>query len=277
MDNQNNQNNLKNRNNQNPVVDKVDPIFKCEHVQGTETSKYGRGGEKYLATNTPFPTLLTLLTNKTRYTATAKVDGTSTLVRDGKLWKRRDQKDKKSKMPPTWILTGEQREKHAVGYMPIQEGSKEDQWFWEVFETPLNSENPRVRVLRPIEFMEQGSNNCYDMRNKKKLQAMYVDISELEGKTLELLGPKVQGNPHSLPFHVLMEHGIMECPTYPNLLDADSLNKIKEWHSTDPIGMNVEGVVLHFATGEIFKLHRHHLDLVWHLNTRVTPILDLVF
>jgi hypothetical protein len=270
------------------VVDKVDPLFICAHVKDTETSKYGRGGEKYLATNTLFPDLLTLLTNKTRYMATAKADGTSALVRDGKLWKRRDQKDKKSKMPPTWVLTGKQREKHAVGYMPIQAGSKEDQWFWEVFETPLNPENqrvpenPRVRVLRPIEFMEQGSNNCYDMRNKKKLEAIYVDISELEGKTLELLGPKVQGNPHSLPFHVLMEHGIMECSTYPNLLDENLLkenllNRIKEWHTTDQIGMNIEGIVLHFETGDIFKLHRHHLDLVWNLNTRVTPILDLVF
>lgn len=300
-----------------PVLDKIDPIFVCKHVH-EPIAKYGRSGQKYLATSTMNADLSALVKKGIPYKATAKVDGTSMLVRNGVLLKRRDQKlDRKGKkkMPNTWIMTGEPSERHGVGYMPLEKG---DKWFFDVFERDASNPNvvdqighplvngtpsTRVRVIRfssmvtrSPEYVVTSSDTTGDstiasrsleyVSNGRKLEYTYVDLSELNGKSFELMGPKIQGNHHSLEFHALMEHGLIDLPTYPLPIDADAdadanalLSRIKEWQDSDLVGRAIEGVVLHFESGEMFKLHRHHLDMEWS-NTSdngLTPLFDLAF
>jgi Family of unknown function (DUF5565) len=270
-----------------PVYDKVPAIFVCAHVEGTETEKFGRNGQKYLATPQLNSELISYLTVGLYFKPTAKIDGTSMIVRDGALLKRRDRKqkwDKKKRsmvlkdMPKTWIQTGLQTKTHGVGYMPLEKG---DTWFFDVFERdpnegglenkighPLIDESPSTRV-RIVEIADS------------KLVYRFVELSELNGKSFELVGPKIQCNTHGLEYHALMEHGVIECTTFPDIsgnTGEDLLEEIREWHRTDPLGSAVEGIVLHFDNGKMFKLHRHHLDMEWghHSTEQPTPLFDLV-
>lgn len=99
--------------------------------------------------------------------ATEKIDGTSCLVRNGKLYRRYDAKQGKTPLPnfePTQEpdeVTG-----HWPGWIPVGDGP-EDKWSREAFGI--------MGVL-------------YD-------------------GTYELVGPKVQGNPYNLDRHELWKHG----------------------------------------------------------------------
>jgi Family of unknown function (DUF5565) len=270
------------------VYDKVPPIFVCEHLEGTETEKFGRNGQKYLATPHLNAELISYLTAGIAFKATAKVDGTSTIVRDGLFLKRRDRKQKWNKkkkqmvlkaMPDDWIRTGIQTDKHGVGYMPLERG---DTWFFDVFDRdpdhpesasedghPLIDGSPSTRV-RVVEIV--GTELVY----------RFVELSDLDGKSFELLGPKIQCNSHGLQYHALMEHGALDCANYPDVSangGPDLLEEIRDWHRTDPLGSAVEGIVLHFENGKMFKLHRHHLDMEWghQSNDPVTPLFEIAF
>jgi Family of unknown function (DUF5565) len=267
------------------VLDKVPAMFHCEHVEGTQTGKFGRAGQKYLATTTLTPELVVLLEEGVSFKVTAKVDGTSTIVRNGRLLKRRDQKfdkrkGKKKNMPNSWIQTGIPSEKHGVGYMPLEKG---DKWFFDVFERDPDNANNTDKNGHPMINEELSTRVRVVQFNKidKSLTYEYIDLSDLNGKSFELMGPKIQCNSHSLQFHALMEHGLIECATYPEVTvnNPNLLDQIKEWHSTDPLGQAIEGVVLHFESGQMFKLHRHHLDMEWghNSNENVTPLFDVQF
>jgi hypothetical protein len=244
------------------VIDKIKPIFICEHLEGTVTEKANRSGQKYLATSILNPDVQTLLESGTLYKVTAKVDGTSCIVRDSELLKRRDQKiDKrtgsKKTMPDKWILTGESTEVHGVGYMPIEQG---DKWYLDVFD----SDNQRVRVLQIKD---------------RVICSEYVKLKDLNNHSYELIGPKIQSDPHSLGFHALIEHGLIELNNFPDIGNHDPsdnlLDRIKEWILTDPVGQSVEGVVIHFENGVMFKLHKHHLGMEWN-SDGTHPLLDIV-
>lgn len=105
-------------------------------------------------------------------TATEKIDGTSCLFQDGKLYKRYDAK--KGKKPPE-NFTPAQPEADSVtghwpGWVPVGEGP-EDKWHREALETA-----------------RQGP-------------------TYLRNWTYELIGPKVQGNPYRRMHHELIRHG----------------------------------------------------------------------
>lgn len=268
------------------VRDKVDPIFQCKHVKGTETEKVGRDGEKYLAIPKLNDELVQCLNENIPFKVTAKVDGTSTLVLNSTLLKRRDRKnawDKRQKkmipkkMPNSWIQTGVQTDSHGVGYMPLEKG---DTWFFDVFERDVNPDEVDA-IGHPLINGKKSTRVRVVKFKDSKLVYEYVDLSDLNGKSFELLGPKIQSNPHGLKFHALMEHGLIECKTYPlistNVVDfADLLQQIKEFHNTDPLGIVIEGTVLHFKNGKMFKLHRHHLDLEWSSNIVAAPLFGVV-
>ena len=253
------------------VKDKIEPIFKCEHIKGTTTEKTGRDGEKYLATPNLNDEVLHLLQNGHACKVTAKVDGSSCLIMGNQLLKRRDRKpswDKRSKknvlkpMPATWIPTGVQTDTHGIGYMSLEKG---DTWFFDVFKRDgnLGDENLGDENLGDENLGDENSvvdnighplingNRSTRVRivtiEENKFVYKFVDLSELEGKSFEHLGPKVQGNPHGLKFHALMEHGLIECKTYPKIMTdskpGELLDQIKAWHSTNPLGMAIEGVV----------------------------------
>lgn len=237
----------------NTVKDKVPAIFVCQHV-GEPTKKYGRSGMKYLATNKYNPDLIDLLQSGVRYKVTGKVDGTCSLIMNGKLNARRDIKPGK-KIPPTWFQTGippdNDKPQHFIGFLPIT--AKEYKWHLDCF-TKDDKEEYNMNKIKVLTLNTEGTGLTYDT----------VDIGTLEGKSVEVMGPKFQSNPHKLKDHVVMIHGLIELPTFPGLdPDTDILDSIKEWFKTDKRGRILEGVVVHFETGEMFKIHRHHLDMEW--------------
>ena len=105
-------------------------------------------------------------------TATRKMDGTSCMVRGGKLYKRYDAK--RGKAPPNGFEPAQEPDEntgHWPGWIPVGDGP-EDRWHREAF-------------------------------------ANYGDESIPDG-TYELVGPKVQGNPERYTGHVLVRHGAIQ-------------------------------------------------------------------
>lgn len=103
--------------------------------------------------------------------ATVKIDGTSCLVRDGKLYKRYELR--KGKTPPPDFIPAQEPDPvtgEAPGWLPVGDGP-DDKWHREAWENSL------------------------------QLNGALPDW------TYELVGPKVQGNPYQYDRHVLKIHG----------------------------------------------------------------------
>lgn len=156
--------------------------------------------------------------------ATRKFDGTSCLVRNGKLYKRHEVK--KDHTPPLDFepandvdsTTGKQQ-----GWVPVGDSS-EDQWHREAF----GSGEVCVVGFDTIEFPEDWS---------------YGAI--IDG-TYELCGPKIQGNPEGFERHELVRHGcvVLECPR--------EFDALKEYLKT----VGYEGIVWHHPDGRMVKIKR---------------------
>jgi len=249
------------------VTDKIDALLKCVHVKGTNTAKPGRWGEKYLAINEFNPDFLELLKANIPYKITGKVDGTCALIKNSKLNKRRDVKDG-TNIPAGWFQTGaSEKNGHLMGYLPIIFNLPDDKWFVEC--------HPKLDATKIMTLSLNSMRNGLEYRE--------VDISSLEGLSVEVMGPKIQSNQHNLKLHCVMEHGLVELNTFPDLnkyIDQDPnkyidnvatiLNDVKEWFKNDEQGKFFEGCVLHFANGKMFKLHRHHLDLEWEMKSNMS-------
>jgi len=65
------------------VTDKIYAILKCQMIAGTVSEKSGRTGEKYLAISELNADIISLLLSGMKYKATAKIDGTCTLIKNG--------------------------------------------------------------------------------------------------------------------------------------------------------------------------------------------------
>lgn len=99
--------------------------------------------------------------------ATGKIDGTSCMVRAGKLFKRREIKGSQQ-APEGFEVAGYDPETaKTVGWVAVSDTDPEDAWHREAF--------------RSAEFWDDG--------------------------TYELIGPKVQGNPEGVHRHRLVRHG----------------------------------------------------------------------
>lgn len=113
--------------------------------------------------------------------ATRKIDGTSCLWRDGKLWKRHELKHGKTApagFAPAQVpdpVTGD-----VPGWLPVGDGPE-------------------------------------DARHREALQQPWTAV---EGATYELLGPKVQKNPEGYAQHVLVRHGAEVLEDAPRTFDA---------------------------------------------------------
>lgn len=102
--------------------------------------------------------------------ATVKIDGTSCLVQDGKLYKRYDAK--KGKTPPEGFIPAQEPDqitKHYPGWLAVDSSKAEDKWHVQAFE----------------------------------------NFSGEDG-TYELIGEKVQGNLYNITGHQLVKHGDWE-------------------------------------------------------------------
>lgn len=112
--------------------------------------------------------------------ATRKHDGTSVLIRDGKMYKRYELRPGKEAPYGFQQVDHDETTGKSVGWVEVGNGA-EDKWFIE-------------------SIKNHGAN---------------PDKVILTDGTYELLGPKVQGNPEHAEEHYLQPHRLAE--TYPNV------------------------------------------------------------
>lgn len=170
--------------------------------------------------------------------ATIKFDGTCCMVKEGKLYKRYDRKLSKSKArrlkrdksyapqiedykppPPAWIAAEPEPNRHTghwPGWLPVSPHAPEDKWHREAWE-------------RDGVFLEDG--------------------------TYELLGPKIQGNPHQRERHSLVRHGQEILIPQP---PRDFVG-LKEWLDKN----RMEGIVWHHPDGRMVKIKRRDFGFDW--------------
>ena len=191
------------------------------------------------------------------YKVTGKVDGTACVIKDSTMCKKRDLKPGR-KVPKTWFSlvtvqdtkdNNDEEHLHMIGYMPIE---KSDKWHYDCF---AKNDDGTLDLTRVHILNRKDNHLIYEVAN----------IRDLEGKSIEVMGPKFQGNPHKLDRHVVMVHGELELKTYPSLDSTNLLELSKKWFVEGECGKFLEGVVVHFGnnTNKMFKVHRHHLDMSW--------------
>jgi hypothetical protein len=84
--------------------------------------------------------------------------------------------------------------------------------------------------------------------------------SKLAGKTVEFMGPKVQGNPSNLSVYCFAIHGEVEVPQ--GDVPLGSYAAVQQHMRDHPLMF--EGYVVRvLATGQLFKIARSHLGLPW--------------
>jgi hypothetical protein len=258
------------------VTDKVSPILVCKHIVNTTTKKHDRNGPEYVATNQINPDLLALLENGKKYKPTGKVDGTGCIVLNGKILKKRDLKTEVSRAnpPPGWIQTGQDNVSgHLIGFMPLDAG---DKWHLECYVKKSDGSINTDRIMTLT-----SNDDCTGLIYKE------IDTSSLNGCSIEVVGPNWNKNPHGIKIHCVMRHGEIILDNFPDLtkyinpnidikmqtdqtVSLNLLQDIKDWFHTNDQGSFLEGVVLHFDNGLMYKLHRHHLSMKWG-NTEENP------
>lgn len=128
-------------------------------------------------------------------TATRKLDGTCCMIRDGKLYKRRELR-KGDTVPPLFEQADYDDETgKTVGWVPIDIG-REDRWHMEAFDAAHRA----ITAPRP------------------------------DDGTYELVGPKVQGNPEKATAHCLIRHGSIQEHDVPRTFEG-----LSDWLATRDI------------------------------------------
>lgn len=154
--------------------------------------------------------------------ATPKWDGTCCMVRDGVLYRRHDRKRGKP-APEGWEPCEPEPDLvtgHWPGWVPVGDGP-EDRWHREGFAKRAE---------------ERGG---------------------IDDGTYELIGPKVQGNPHDMRHgHWLVDHG------GPPL--AGNFRRTFDGIRSAVVAMeDFEGIVFHHPDGRMAKIKRRDFGLTW--------------
>ena len=163
---------------------------------------------------------------------TAKFDGTCCYIQGGQVFARQDVKHDASNAPPGWFQTAaKDKGGHIIGFRPLDRGDK-----WHL--KPIEGANCR--------FLE------YDAEKKEFFTAMRP-VTDFNGYTAELVGPKVNGNRHGLLEHAYVVHGSV-------VVDAPwrSRDELRAWLAGE--GRIYEGIVIHdVGSHTLAKCHRGHL------------------
>lgn len=148
--------------------------------------------------------------------ATVKWDGTCCLVRDGKLYKRHEVKPGKQPSADFEQVDHDEVTGKRVGWVPVGDGP-EDRWHREAWERHHNTH---------LEYFDG---------------------------TYELIGPKIQGNPHGFTAHVLIQHGFTPIDIAADLKLAPRVfDGLREWFR----GREHEGIVWHHPDGRMAKIKK---------------------
>lgn len=151
---------------------------------------------------------------------TRKLDGTSCLIRNGALYRRRELKRGEPQPPLFEMADYDEETGKTVGWVPVEPSNPSDKYHAEAFES--------MKVSRA------GWSTTEDLTP--------------EG-TYELVGPKVQGNPEHWPNHALVKHsdfilkeGMEDAPR--------TFDGLKEWLAEK----DIEGLVFHHPDGRMAKI-----------------------
>jgi hypothetical protein len=213
-----------------PVLSKIDPIF--EYIYDEKGRPTGKTKD-------------ILKISPTHFIVTAKFDGTCCYVKDGIIYARQDVKKHISNAPIGWFPTaGEEPDKggHIIGFRPL-DIKKGDKWH---FMPIIKDDNSKALFL---EYKYES----------KKFKYIVRPISYFNGKTLELVGPHVNGNKHQLDRHAYIVHGSVNVNC-----NWSSHTSMKEW--LDNEGIVYEGIVIHdIGNNKLYKCHRGHLggSFIW--------------
>ena len=175
--------------------------------------------------------------------ATLKLDGTSCMVRDDKLYRRYDrklhkkaQRRKRSGHEGPWV---EADFKVAPeGFEPCEKQPSQHTGHWPGW-VPVGD----------------GPADKYHREGFIHLNQVAEEHNEaFRDGTYELVGPSVQANPHGLTQHVLWRHGAVVL-TVPVL----TFEGIRDFLT----GFRCEGIVWHHPDGRMVKIKRRDFGLEW--------------
>lgn len=194
----------------NIVCGKIPPIFVCERITNTRSSKKDRSGEKYLATPKLNPELEKKISGGITYKVTAKIDGTCCYIRDGLINKRYEVRPGKS-IPSNWfqIQTNDANDisdikdktntHDLLGFMPLD---KNDKWHLDCHQRSPDKKTHDYSSVNVLDTNYEGSGLIYRV----------VKTDSLNGCSVEVIGPKFQSNPHKVKMHCVIKHGLIEVP-----------------------------------------------------------------
>jgi hypothetical protein len=148
--------------------------------------------------------------------ATRKLDGTCCLVREARLFKRREVKKGATPPPNFEEVELDSETGNVVGWVPVTDDPS-DRWHREAFAMLGDGEPAHV-----------------------------------PNGTYELIGPKIQGNPEGLGTHTLIPHGTVFAANaggfYPD--PPRTFNGLRDWLA----GKDIEGLVFHHLDGRMAKI-----------------------
>lgn len=244
-----------------------------------------------VVTREPHPECAWVLAGKG--TATRKLDGTSCLWKDGRLWKRQEREVPQGSdgsmliedaagyavaypniFGPPWLPAQEHMEHTGhdrwkiPGWLPVGPGP-EDRWHREAIFAQLEYGHYRPGDDRVDIFVFRAKDwpGMPVLENYPDLPPLQVH--PVEGCTYELIGPKVNGNPEGFSRHLLIEHG------------GDGLEFSDDVDVQDPSGNDgdprtydqirsflerigpMEGLVFHHPDGRMAKIKRRDFGLQW--------------
>lgn len=191
--------------------------------------------------------------------ATEKIDGTSCLIREGKLYKRICRKPTKKARKAFAELV------HAAYDNPAL---LEHQWLLEHYKPALNKwESCDVPAYRTGVWPGWVPVNALEPSDTWHIEAYgnLIETKTMADGTYELVGPKVQSNPYKLDKHELWKHGVD--PVYFSNDIPMTFDRIRAF-LTDP-DVCVEGLVWYHSDGRMAKIKRRDFGLSWPIKTTI--------
>jgi len=152
---------------------------------------------------------------------------------------------------------------HTPGWVPVDPGARQHVWHLSCVDFSLGVALV-LRQLTPTHDLHPGDPCVTPDPSDRLLVIRAEPLSNLIGRTCELIGTNINANPYGLgsraaPLHLLTPHGDLSTVTP----DPSDLESLTSWLTSDSPSAQIEGVVWHCANGQLHKVHRHHLDLPW--------------
>jgi hypothetical protein len=163
--------------------------------------------------------------------ATIKFDGTAAFFENGQLYKRWNRKLNKQFI--------RKAKKLKENFIP------EDWMFKDIPEGSIACENQPDKITMHYPYWIPVGNGNEDLMFREALKEASGNMEN--GVSYELIGPKIQGNPHDIDKHILVKHGGNVIKNMEMSYDG-----IYNWMRKN----NAEGIVFHGKDGKKSKIRR---------------------